>query len=618
MSKKTVSMESLKGFVRKESTRFLKQPNVTSVGIGYKIKDGKPTKDLSIQFTVARKVAPEALEGIGATQLPKSVTVDGVEVSTDVLQRSFDKGAREVRPEVRLEATSVRKAVVNPVRPGVSVGHKNISAGTVGCVVYDADNGAPYILSNWHVLNGATGKVGDDIVQPGRHDDNRVDKNVVGKLARSHLGIAGDCAIASISDRRLDPSIVDLNVAVRRIGEPDLGDRVIKSGRTTGVTYGVVRRIHVTVKINYDEAGDHEIGCFEIGPDDDHPASDGEISMGGDSGSAWMYVDGKKSTDMMVGLHFAGEVGDEPEHALACYPGSVFEKLRIVPVAPVGVLPQAEDALGYAPNFLGTPLAPPAPANDKVRKDLIGASGQPVAHYMHFSLSLSRTRRFARWVAWNIDGGSIRKISRNGIPFKKDPNIPAEAQVGNELYVNNSLDRGHIARRADLVWGTLAEARRANIDSFFYSNITPQHEKFNQSEAGGIWGELENAIFEDVDVENLRISVMGGPIFSDKDRTYRDVRLPKEFWKIIYFKEANAGPVKAKGFVLTQADLLNRVEVLELPDFAVYEVPIAIIADKTELLLPSGIKPSRSGGRHEIEEVTDSIIRKISSVKNIV
>ncbi len=59
MAKKTASMEDLKKFVRTEGCRYLEQPNVTSIGIGHKIKDSKPTEELSIQFTVGRKVAPE-------------------------------------------------------------------------------------------------------------------------------------------------------------------------------------------------------------------------------------------------------------------------------------------------------------------------------------------------------------------------------------------------------------------------------------------------------------------------------------------------------------------------------------------------------------------------------
>lgn len=66
MSKQAVSIDSLRDFVRKEAPRYLKQPNVTSMGVGFKIKDGQTTEEICIQFTVSRKVAPEALMGIAA------------------------------------------------------------------------------------------------------------------------------------------------------------------------------------------------------------------------------------------------------------------------------------------------------------------------------------------------------------------------------------------------------------------------------------------------------------------------------------------------------------------------------------------------------------------------
>ncbi|MFV3038102.1 hypothetical protein ACNI5A_33755, partial [Klebsiella pneumoniae] len=71
----------------------------------------------------------------------------------------------------------------------------------------------------------------------------------------------------------------------------ELGDPVVKSGRTTGITHGIVQRIDVMVKLDYDvPEGPQAIGGFEIGPNPDHPAPDGEISMGGDSGSAWLIA----------------------------------------------------------------------------------------------------------------------------------------------------------------------------------------------------------------------------------------------------------------------------------------------------------------------------------------
>ena len=47
-------------------------------------------------------------------------------------------------------------------------------------------------------------------------------------------------------------------------------------------------------------------------------------------------------------------------------------------------------------------------------------------------------------------------------------------QTGDELYAENPLDRGHIARRADLLWASREQAQQANTDSFFFTNITPR------------------------------------------------------------------------------------------------------------------------------------------------
>jgi endonuclease G len=159
------------------------------------------------------------------------------------------------------------------------------------------------VLSNWHVLHGPDGALGDEVVQPGKHDDNRVDRNRLGTLVRSHLGVAGDCAVARIEDRGFDSAILELGVVPERLGEPELGDPVVKSGRTTGVTRGLVRRVDTIVKLDCGgQVGEQNIGCVEIGPDPEHPAADEEISRGGDSGSLWLFADQNGPTTVMAGL----------------------------------------------------------------------------------------------------------------------------------------------------------------------------------------------------------------------------------------------------------------------------------------------------------------------------
>ncbi|TWS18431.1 DNA/RNA non-specific endonuclease [Tsukamurella asaccharolytica] len=586
----SASTEALRRFVRARAADYLADPNVTSIGIGHKVVGGKPTDTVAVQFTVRRKADPEVLESLGTALLPESVLVDGVEVLTDVVERSYELSYRIVaEPEA---APAEAKARLDPIRPGISVGNVKVSAGTIGAIVYDRTDGTPLILSNWHVLNGTDGKVGDTVVQPGAYDDDRVDENRLGVLYRSHLGVAGDCAVATIEDRGHNPEPLGLTVAPTELGEPELGDKVVKSGRTTGVTHGLVRRIDVVVKMNYGgDVGEQQIGGFEIGPDPRNPAPDNDISMGGDSGAVWLFkASNGRPTGVFAGLHFgAGSDGSPDEHALACLGRSVFTKLGITLTPPDGAptaqsAPAARIGAGYDPEFLST--AVPVPAVDaSLTDDAVEVDGDPVIDYTHFSLTQSRSRRFARWVAWNIDGTSLRSVDRSGSKFVLDPRLPADTQVGNELYSSNRIDRGHVARRADLTWGSPSEAEQANTDSFYYTNISPQIEDFNQSARQGIWGLIENAVLTDAEAENLKVSVFGGPVFGDDDRTYRGVALPREFFKVVAF--VGDGKLVARGFLLTQN--LDRLEALELDEYRAYQVSLRTIEERTRLRFPDDL-----------------------------
>ena len=403
-------MDALKQFVRTKGIDYLEQNNITSVGIGYKKVGDKTTDDLAIQFTVEEKAVPEVLESLDTPLIPPSFVIDGVEVPTDVIERDFKPDFQivsEVTPDKR-------KTRIDPIEPGISVANTKVSAGTIGCIVYDQKNGTPYILSNWHVLHGPKGTIGDDIVQPGPWDDNRVNLNRLGKLVRSHLGTAGDCAIATIEDRKFKKEILDLGVVVEQLGEPELKDKVIKSGRTTSVTHGIVTRVNTIAKINYGgTVGNQLIGGFEIGPDPNNLPGNGEISMGGDSGSVWAFKAANgKSSKIMAGLHFAGEGENDPnEHAVACYPKSVFEKLEISLTAPEKDDVVPVQGIGFNRDFLGVHLDTPKLSTSQ-SADAYKLDQSKIIDYTHFSLTLSKSRRFAFWVAWNIDGSDLKKLSR--------------------------------------------------------------------------------------------------------------------------------------------------------------------------------------------------------------
>jgi len=608
-------IEKMRQYIRTEAGRFLDDDNITSVGIGYKMTNGERSSKLCVQFTVKSKLedAGTQLEDAGTKLIPKTLAIAGKDVPTDVLEREF-RPAFEV---LSLEEATSRKTRLDPLVPGISVSHPSGSAGTLGAIVYDRRTGDPCILSNWHVLHRGTGEIGDVTVQPGPHDDNRIELNHVGRLVRSHLGPAGDCAISRIEDREFVTEILDLDVAPAKIARPDLDDRVIKSGRTTDVTRGIVRRIDVMVRLSYgSEMGKFNIGGFEIGPLKNAPAG-AEISQGGDSGSVWLVAnDDGSASDVMVGLHFAGEGSSDPdEHALACYAHSVFNKLEIGFEQPAE--PEAVDGLGYRPNFLSETVRAPWLPQDQY-DDAFKLNGSHLIPYTHFSVCQSRSRRLPRFVAWNIDGGRLRKLSRKGLKFRLDPRIDSEFQAGNELYKNNPLDRGHVARRADLTWASLAEAKRANKESFFFTNITPQHAAFNQSSQGGLWGELENAIFEDVDVEDLRVSVIAGPVFRESDPEHRGVGIPREYWKLIAYGDTADNRFKVRAFVLTQNDLLHDLEALTLDPFRMFQVSLARLQEIAGGLDFSAIEEFDTlSGDAEPEAIGTSGIREVTGRTNL-
>lgn len=598
-------IDEMKAFIRTEGLRYLDARNINSIGIGRKISAKGPNGALCIQFTVDRKATAEHLEGLGSRFIPPHFVIGGKIVPSDVIERRFRPGWKPVT-EVALQKDE-RKSRQEIVAPGISIGHRRGSAGTIGALVYDRANGAPLLLSNWHVLqmkeDDTAGVIGDEIVQPGPYDDNRVSENVVGRLVRSHLGFAGDCAVASIEGRGFRPEVYGLQTTPMRVGRAELDDVVMKSGRTTEVTRGVVTRVEVQTKMSYGER-EEIIGGFEIGPHPDDDA-DAEISMGGDSGSAWLAVDPNtgKAIDVMLGLHFAGEASaDQPEFAMACAAHSVLEKLDVTLTPPnaagQGVtVERVIGGAGYDSNFIGVELPLPVGATQKMKDDLVGADGGPIANYTHFSLAIRKSKRMACFVGWNIDGHITKPASKEA-SWEIDPRIPAKYQLDNTIYAGTKFDRGHIAKREDLLWGGATVAKRANDDSFCYANATPQHEKFNRL-APALWKSLEDEIFRQVSVAQQRIALIGGPIFSANDRQFtpsaapagfEPVSIPKEFFKIVAYRD-NASGVKVMAFRLSQASLVAgkleslTAESLELAPFEMYQVSVANIETATGLRL---------------------------------
>lgn len=197
-----------------------------------------------------------------------------------------------------------------PIQFGVSGGSINdikmpyCFGGTLGSLVQDT-NGT-YILSNNHVLARENkAPIGEDIIQPGLND-NRCSKDtndVVADLtAFKPILYKGtnnvDAAIAKVRSGKVDETgyILGIGTVNKEIINPELGMRVKKTGRTTGLTKGNITGIHVTVPVKYST----RIATFK----DQIVITPGIFSAGGDSGS--LIVEDVDSNPRPVGLLFAG------------------------------------------------------------------------------------------------------------------------------------------------------------------------------------------------------------------------------------------------------------------------------------------------------------------------
>ena len=293
---------------------LLARANVVATGIGYKIVGGRRGATLAIVCSVTEKVPATALSE--RDLVPP--TVDGI--PTDVVATG------------PIRAIQARTGKHRPAPGGVSIGHRDISAGTLGCLVRLGDK--TLILSNNHVLaNSNAARAGDPILQPGPHDGGSLPADQIAELTdfvpirfrdgpsgcpvaggiaavlNAIAGLTGSSTRLRTVDVQVEDNLVDAAVArplddqlvtpeILEIGRiqgqvrGELGMALTKSGRTTGLTRGEIEQVDVTVDVQY---GPGQVARFT------DQLLAGAMSQGGDSGSAVLDADNR-----IVGLLFAG------------------------------------------------------------------------------------------------------------------------------------------------------------------------------------------------------------------------------------------------------------------------------------------------------------------------
>ena len=224
---------------------------------------------------------------------------------------------------------------IRPISMGVSGGSVvdkisgSCCGGTLGALLRNS-NGVRFILSNKHVLaadikSGSNNRVsskGDTIQQPGLLDINcRVAAgDTVARLTKwkglnkieSGLVNRIDAAIAKVvsSKVRRDGHIFGIGIVARSPATPRVDLKVMKAGRTTGVTFGRIVGIDATVNVQYGvECASQEgfvakfVNQLVIKPE---TSINPNFSLPGDSGS---LIVTRSKPARPVGLLFAGGSG---------------------------------------------------------------------------------------------------------------------------------------------------------------------------------------------------------------------------------------------------------------------------------------------------------------------
>ncbi len=296
----------------------LYDPNVTLVDIGWRIKEesGKEiTKELTVRAHLRVKARGKDFE-IFAQKYPDRIIEErNIGFPVDIIESRYPL-QNYFYP---FYDPPERARFYNPLQGGISISNEKFDGyGTLGGIVRDRETGALMVLSNWHVLAGFDYlNPGSRILQPGYGDGGR-SRDTIAYFKRHAMEQGIDAAVAELIDAR---SISNDQYEIGQVGgvtEPKLDMDVMKSGRTSGITYGKITGIAGTTKINYGgfpRVINHVVHIAQSRRE--------QVSSAGDSGSWWL----DERTNKVVCLHFAGS--NQPEYGIGIAMPDVLDALNV-------------------------------------------------------------------------------------------------------------------------------------------------------------------------------------------------------------------------------------------------------------------------------------------------
>lgn len=169
-----------------------------------------------------------------------------------------------------------------------------------------------------------------------------------------------------------------------------------------------------------------------------------------------------------------------------------------------------------------------------------------------FSLLYDTKTMCPRWVAWELTAEETRgRVSRAGVDFKEDTNVPKEYQVASWDYNGGAYGRGHMCPAGDMKW-----SKEAMQDCHYMTNICPQNAELNK-----VWWEHLERACRTWARQDGSVQIVCGPVFSENPRHFgkkHRMAVPKGFYKVVLSQKK--GREKAIGFYYTNDDAIQPME----------------------------------------------------------
>lgn len=275
-------------------------PNVTGTGIGPKQRAGDIDRETESVIVFVKQKVPEA-DLNDSDVIPKELEVEGETYETDV-QETGEIKALELEltaPEAPMELEERGQAEIKeipaslsrtrrwrPAPAGVSVGHPNVTAGTLGTQPLRTEGDNLVFLTNSHVAaDSGSASRGDTVLQPGPYDGGSAPDDQIGSLLGFNVINAStsapypknrtDSAIVEVEPDHLQTDIWELHEDLRTFTDAEVGEVHRKSGRTTGVTEAKCTARHANFNVRYGHGIAKIVDCDVFNA----------MAAGGDSGS---------------------------------------------------------------------------------------------------------------------------------------------------------------------------------------------------------------------------------------------------------------------------------------------------------------------------------------------